>query len=252
MFNKFVADCIGHLSEDDFKSIFFDLPRHLRSVAFQLPPGVTADVKDLPERQRPAMYARLADLRRERCLNISDSSQQHNWANQSWDLVPMSRTCKSHFFEIMRLIPVQSSDPTVWGQVLTRLKQSPAKNDRKTDLAPHLDANAIGVHGGALRGVERVCSGFTAGDQDCSADGPPGRRRRSRSRRRRERRSPASETHLPTARPVGRSRGDSCDSEPQEPPPCPPGTWEGGSRSDVRASHAQRHSSPRPGRSRQF
>ena len=97
MFTKFVADCVAHLSDSDFRTIFFDLPRHLRAVAYELPPGVTADVKDLPERKRPAMYLRLADLRRERCLNISDSSQQHNWGNMSWDLVPMSKVCKTPF-----------------------------------------------------------------------------------------------------------------------------------------------------------
>ena len=255
IFNKFVGDCLAHLSEKDFRGLYFGLPRHLRAVAYELPPGVTADVKALAEPQRPAMYLRLADLRRERCLNVSDTAQQHNWANQSWDLVPMSKTCKTHFFELMRLVPIHSNDPTVWGQVVSYLKKCPAKNDRKTDLSAHVDANSLGVPVSALRTDNLASHAFTAREVEGRDSGsPPGCARRSRSRQ--EGRRPCSPDlplrgeHRGARRRGGRSRRDGArDSGPRSPSPSPPGRG-GEPRREAHESRHQRHSRSRSRRSR--
>ena len=68
VFTQFLTDCIKKLDPEEFTDVWDKLPRAHRAVAFSLPPGVTNDVKSLPEPERPAMHSKLIDIRRERCL----------------------------------------------------------------------------------------------------------------------------------------------------------------------------------------
>ena len=77
------------------------------------------------------MYTKLNELRRERCIPLSHPAQQEQWANESWDIVPMSKVCKNHFWELMRLVPLSTTDPARWGNVVTYLKDCPEKPRKK-------------------------------------------------------------------------------------------------------------------------
>ena len=123
-----MADCLTRLQPPAFNKVWSRLPCALRVVAFDLPTGVCNDVKKFLMPQQAPMYTKLIELGRERCIALSDPTQRHNWANESWDVVPMSRTCKNHFFQLLRLIPLTSNDQTRWGTV-EYLKKCPEKSD---------------------------------------------------------------------------------------------------------------------------
>ena len=85
---------------------------------------------------------KLIDIRRERCLPTADPKQQSFWLNERWDLVAMSRTSKSHFWELAKLIPITSSDPTRWNNVIEYVKKCPEKPYRGSSAEDqHLDAH---------------------------------------------------------------------------------------------------------------
>ena len=119
------------------------IPRNLRAVAFKVPPGITNEVKTLEESARMAMYVKLNELRRERCIPLSDPSQQWQWANESWDIVPMSKLCKNRFWELMRVIPLTTPDSTKWSHVVSYLQKCPEKPTFKSDANRHFDLNAM-------------------------------------------------------------------------------------------------------------
>lgn len=198
-FAKFIGECIEKLGPSDFNQIFWQLSPTLRAAAYGLPPGVTTDIKSLPTPQQPAMCVKLRDLRRERCLNLSEASQRHNWANQTWDLVPMSRVTKEHFWEMMRTIPLSTEDPTRWNNASTYMKKCPVEPDRKfSDYAKHVDQNAMG--GAMFRDEPPPGAACANVNRDARV------RRQSRSRSRRSRSA--------VAPPPGAGRNDRYHSPP--------------------------------------
>ena len=172
-FLAFVAAGLELVNPDEFKAVWADMPKPLRSVVYLPPPGSIVDVKTLPEAQRPAMYAKLNELRRERCMPLSDpTQQQQQWANEAWSLVPMSKITKDHFWEIFRVLPITSADPSKWASALKFLKDCPEKIDPKAQLDRHLDWNAM--HGAPL-----TAAGTGAGKGGQRLPASPPRRRQS-------------------------------------------------------------------------
>ena len=76
------------------------------------------------------MCARLNELRRERCRPLCSPSQEKFWDEESWNFVAMSRNCQRHFWDLFRLIPLATSDPTKWKATLAFLKDCPQKPDK--------------------------------------------------------------------------------------------------------------------------
>ena len=66
------------------------------------PPGVVVNVKSLPQEERARAYVVLNDLRRERCLPLSDPTQRSAWSADNWDFVAMSKNVKEHFWQTFR------------------------------------------------------------------------------------------------------------------------------------------------------
>ena len=96
-FINFVSAALEQDEPEEFKSVWAHAPKQLRAVAYAPPPGVTVDVKALPEAERPAMYIKLNELRRQRCMPLSDPGQQHHWANENWVIMPMSKATEERF-----------------------------------------------------------------------------------------------------------------------------------------------------------
>ena len=82
-FVAFVAACVGHIHPEEFKMIWATAPRVIRAIAYAPPPGITPDVKSLPEDQRPSMYTKLNELRRERYRPLADPAQRQYYESEN-------------------------------------------------------------------------------------------------------------------------------------------------------------------------
>ena len=163
------------LNPEEFKIIWANAPQELRAVAHASPPGVTTDVKKLPEEQTPAMYAKPNDLRRERRLPLADPAQRQYYASESWTVMPISKQVKEHFWNSFRYIPLATHDPARWNATMQYIKNCPEKpdKDKKQVARQHIDSDALagshapsppsGVRGGlAGQGDGTIWKGIVA------------------------------------------------------------------------------------------
>ena len=178
------------LDPDQFHAIFYNLPGALRTAAFRPPPDVCVEVKTLPHAQQVAAYQKLNEVRRERCWQLSERGQRHQWNSESWVIVPMARETKEHFWDAFQLIPMATQDPVRWRNTLQYLKGCPEKPDKQRDFKKSIDTNA----------------GWTSADgaRTDRERGHGQQRDRSRSARHGSRRSPTLIGASPKPQPRGR------------------------------------------------
>jgi hypothetical protein len=141
-FVTLVAESVANFSSDEFRKFWSMTPKHLRNISLEPPPGVTIEVDSLPVQDRPGMHVRLNELRRERVRPLACPNQQKFYDDDAWHIVPMSKNCYKHFWDVLRLIPLHTSDPARWGNVETHLKKCPEKPDKKFDVDKYVDRNA--------------------------------------------------------------------------------------------------------------
>ena len=174
---ELVGESLGTMAPETFKSIWASAPRGIRAAVWDPPPDLDPNFREIkdPDVKKKTCMA-LNALRRERCLPLAPDTDKWFWGAESWVVVPMSSNTKNHFWDIKRKLPIFTSDPSKWKDVLEFLKKSPHGPEPKTNISRHLD-----VHD--RTGLK--------GDQSPSTDvvhAPPGHWRtnsRSRSPRRR-------------------------------------------------------------------
>ena len=113
---------LAQMSRSDFKRVFNGLPADLRSVAFECPDDVITDVKSISDKEtRMGMCQRINDLRRERIKALATPQAAPFYQEDSMKVVPMSRITERHFWDVFHRIPLSTSDPAKWKNVLKHL-----------------------------------------------------------------------------------------------------------------------------------
>ena len=85
--------------------IFNKLPPALRAVAFEAPDDVNTDIKSIVDKdERMAMAKRINELRRERIRALATPQSSPFYEEDSFKIVPMSRTVERHFWDVFHKV----------------------------------------------------------------------------------------------------------------------------------------------------
>jgi hypothetical protein len=134
-FAMFISKGSALLEPDAYYEVFNQLPRELRLASLRAPPGVVVDVKKtLEHADQGAMFGKLCQLRRERCAPLAAPSQTSHWTDESWDTVPMAKHCKTHFWDLFNNIPISTTDPVRWKNVMNFMKDCPEKSEPRQNV----------------------------------------------------------------------------------------------------------------------
>ena len=78
--------------------------------------------------ERMAMAKRINELRRERIRALATPQSSPFYEEDSFKIVPMSRTVERHFWDVFHKVPMSTTDPTKWKSVLKFLDSCPEKS----------------------------------------------------------------------------------------------------------------------------
>ena len=149
-FNQFICQGSSLLEADAYYDLFHKLPRELRQASLRPPPGIVVDVKGtLEHADQGAMFAKLCQLRRERCGPLAAPAQAPHWIDESWDTVPMAKHCKNHFWDLFNTIPISTTDPIRWKNIMNFMKDCPEKSEPKQDTNRFVEwGTSVNAHRG--------------------------------------------------------------------------------------------------------
>ena len=88
------------------------------------------------------MAKRINELRRERIRALATPQSSPFYEEDSFKIVPMSRTVERHFWDVFHKVPMSTTDPTKWKSVLKFLDSCPEKS-RSGPTARDIDLTSV-------------------------------------------------------------------------------------------------------------